>query len=56
MCPLCGNKIRNKVKEEDTVLINYPLCGPKCRQKIVIEAKKLKIAIITETDAKTQSR
>ena len=32
LCPLCGSKTRNKVRE-DTVLINDPLYCPKCRQE-----------------------
>lgn len=34
LCPLCGNKTRNKIRE-DTVLKNYPLYCPKCRQETV---------------------
>ena len=33
LCPVCGSKTRNKVRE-DTVLKNYPLYCPKCRQEI----------------------
>ena len=49
LCPLCGNKTRNKVRE-DTVLKNYPLCCPKCRQETLIEAKNLQVTVITEPD------
>ena len=49
LCPLCGNKTRNKVRE-DTVLINYPLYCPKCRQETLIEAKNLQVTVITEPD------
>ncbi len=49
LCPLCGSKTRNKVRE-DTVLINYPLYCPKCRQETLIEAKKLQITVIKEPD------
>ena len=38
LCPLCGNKTRNKIRE-DTVLKNYPLYCPKCRQETLIEVK-----------------
>lgn len=47
LCPLCGSKTRNKVRE-DTVLINYPLYCPKCRQETLIEAKNLQVTVITE--------
>lgn len=52
-CPVCGNKTRDRLRE-DTVLKNYPLYCPKCRQEILIEAKKLKVTVIKEPDAKTQ--
>lgn len=49
LCPLCGSKTRNKVRE-DTVLINYPLYCPKCRQETLIEAKNLQVTVIKEPD------
>ena len=49
LCPLCGSKTRNKVRE-DTVLINYPLYCPKCRQETLIEAKHLEVIVIKEPD------
>ncbi len=54
-CPLCGNKTRNKIRE-DTILKNYPLYCPKCRREILIEVTNLKMTVIAEPDAKTQSR
>jgi transcription elongation factor Elf1 len=50
LCPLCGNKTRNKIRE-DTILKNYPLYCPKCKQEIMIEVKDLKVTIIKEPDA-----
>ena len=49
LCPLCGSKTRNKVRE-DTVLINYPLYCPKCRHETLIEAKNLQVIVIKEPD------
>ncbi len=54
-CPLCGNKTRNKIRE-DTILKNYPLYCPKCRRETLIEVTNLKMTVIAEPDAKTQSR
>ena len=54
-CPICGNKTRDRLRE-DTILINYPLYCPKCKQETLITAKKMQITVITEPDAKTQSR
>ncbi len=54
-CPICGNKTRNKIRE-DTIKKNYPLYCPKCRQKTLIEVTNLKMTVIVEPDAKTQSR
>ncbi|HBF7768570.1 cysteine-rich KTR domain-containing protein [Clostridioides difficile] len=50
LCPVCGNKTRNKIRE-DTVLINYPLYCPKCKKESLVEAKKLQIVVINEPDA-----
>ncbi len=52
-CPVCGNKTRNKIRE-DTILKNYPLYCPKCRQEILIEAKNLQATVIERLDMKTQ--
>ena len=49
LCPVCGSKTRNKVRE-DTILINYPLYCPKCRQETLIEAKNLQVIVIKEPD------
>ena len=54
-CPICGNKTRIQVRE-DTVLIHFPLFCPKCKQTNLIDVKNQKVVIITEPDAKTQSR
>lgn len=45
LCPLCGNKTRNKIRE-DTVLKNYPLYCPKCRQETLIEVENLQVTVI----------
>ncbi len=52
-CPICGNKTRNKIRE-DTIKKNYPFYCPKCRQKTLIEVTNLKMTVIVELDAKTQ--
>ena len=49
LCPVCGSKTRNKVRE-DTILINYPLYCPKCKQETLIEAKNLQVIVIKELD------
>ena len=54
-CPVCKNKTRDKIRD-DTVLKNYPLYCPKCKQETLIEAKKLKVTVIKEPDAQTQSQ
>ena len=55
MCPICGNKTRDKIRE-DTELKNFPLYCPKCKQESLIDAKNLQITVNKEPDAKTQSR
>ena len=54
-CPVCGNKTRNRIRE-DTILINYPLYCPKCKQETLVEVSKFEVTVIKEPDAKTQSR
>ena len=54
-CPICGNKTRLKIRD-DTELKNFPLYCPKCKQETLINVKGLNISVITEPDAKTQSR
>ena len=55
LCPVCGNKTRIKIRE-NTVLLNFPLFCPKCRQEQLINVQQLKVTIIKEPDAQTQSR
>ena len=54
-CPICGNKTRNKIRE-DTELNNFPLYCPKCKQETLIRANKLQITVIKEPDTQMQSR
>ena len=49
-CPVCGNKTRLQIRE-DTELNNFPLYCPKCKQERLIEAKDLRVTLITESDA-----
>jgi len=49
-CPVCGNKTRNRVRE-DTVLKNYPLYCPKCKREMLINVKQLNMSVIKEPDA-----
>jgi uncharacterized Zn finger protein (UPF0148 family) len=55
LCPVCGNKTRVKIRE-NTILENFPLFCPKCKQEKTINVKQLKISVVKEPDAKTQSR
>ncbi len=41
-CPVCGNKTRNRIRE-DTVLKNYPLYCPKCKQETLVDVKNLAV-------------
>ena len=54
-CPVCNNKTRIKIREE-TVMKFFPLFCPKCKKETLIDVKENHIVIITEPDAKTQSR
>lgn len=50
LCPVCGNKTHDKMRE-DTVLLNFPLYCPKCKQETLIEVQQQKITVIKEPDA-----
>ena len=54
-CPVCGNKTRDKIRE-DTILKNYPLYCPKCKQETLVEVSNFEIKVIKEPDAQTQSQ
>ena len=43
-CPVCGNKTRDKIRE-DTVLRNYPLYCPKCRQQTLVNVKHFVVSV-----------
>lgn len=55
ICPICKNKTRNKIRR-DTLLKNYPLYCPKCKNEVLIEIEDMKVKIVKEPDAKTQSQ
>ena len=55
LCPVCGNKTRNRIRE-DTELKNFPLFCPKCKQETLVNVNELNIIVIKEPDAQTQSR
>jgi len=55
LCPICGNKTRVKIRV-DTELTNFPLFCPKCKKETLISVRKFNTLVITEPDAKTQSR
>lgn len=38
-CPVCGNKTRDKMRE-NTVLENFPLFCPKCKRETLISVKQ----------------
>ncbi len=50
LCPVCGNKTRNKIRG-DTELKNFPLYCPKCKQESLIDVKEKIITVIKEPDA-----
>ncbi len=54
LCPVCGNKTHDKIRE-DTVLKSYPLYCPKCKRETLIEVKNLQVTIIEGLEARTQS-
>ena len=55
LCPVCESKTRLKIRM-DTELKNFPLYCPKCRRESLIDVQQMRITIVTEPDAKTQSQ
>lgn len=55
LCPVCGNKTRNQIRE-DTVLLNFHLYCPKCRQETLIKAKKFQVTVIEDIDKKRRNK
>ena len=55
LCPICGNKTCNRIRE-DTVLINCPLYCPKCKRETLISVQEMNILVIKEPDAQTLIR
>jgi len=55
LCPVCGNKTRDRVRE-DTVLENFPLFCPKCKKETLVNVKQMNMTVIKEPAAQTQSR
>lgn len=46
-CPVCGNKTRNRIRE-DTVLKNYPLYCPKCKQETLVDVQNLTVTSLKQ--------
>ena len=55
LCPVCGGKTRDRIRE-DTELKNFPLFCPKCKQESLVDVKQLNVTVVKEPDAKTQSQ
>lgn len=41
-CPICGNKTRNRMRE-DTELKNFPIYCPKCKKESLIDVKGMQV-------------
>lgn len=54
-CPICNSKTRVQIQEE-TVMKSFPLFCPRCKKETLIDVKEKHVYIVTEPDAKTQSR
>ena len=54
-CPVCSNKTRIQICEE-TLVKCFPLFCTKCKKETLINVEESHIVILTEPDAKRQSR
>ncbi|MDO4468016.1 MAG: cysteine-rich KTR domain-containing protein [Bacillota bacterium] len=48
LCPICGGKTRIQLLET-TEIKNFPLYCPKCKQETLINVKKYKVQLISQT-------
>ncbi|MDD3416625.1 MAG: cysteine-rich KTR domain-containing protein [Lachnospiraceae bacterium] len=55
LCPICGNKTRDRIRE-DTELKNFPLFCPKCKQETIISVQQMNMTVIKEPAVQTQSQ
>ena len=47
-CPVCGNKTRDKIRE-DTIIKKFPLFCPKCKKESLIDVENLTVKIIEKS-------
>ena len=45
LCPVCGNKTREKIRK-DTVIKNFPLFCPKCKKESLIDVKDYNVKMV----------
>lgn len=53
LCPVCGSKTRDKIRE-DTELKNFPVFCPKCKRETIINVRQFQITVVQEPAAKPQ--
>lgn len=51
LCPVCGNKTRDRLRE-DTILKNYPLHCPKGKQESLVDVVNLTVAVHKNSSVK----
>lgn len=44
LCPVCGNKTRDRIRE-DTEMKNFPLYCPKCKQESLVDVKEMAVFV-----------
>lgn len=49
LCPVCGNKTRDRIRE-DTELKNFPLYCPKCKQESLVDVKETTVFVHRDKD------
>lgn len=53
LCPVCGSKTRDKIRE-DTESKNFPVFCPKCKRETIINVRQFQITVVQEPAAKPQ--
>lgn len=49
LCLVCGNKTRNRVRE-DTIMENFPLYCPKCKKEKLVVVKHMTVFVHKNID------
>lgn len=50
LCPVCGRKTREKIRE-DAQMKNFPIYCPKCKQETLIDVQNFQVKVISKSNS-----